>query len=108
MYSRTVVAAGISFATLLSSAATPADEAKDPRVQCGVAAVTEYNKATLDFWSSTSRANPTEIISVESQIAQRRLRENYCLKLARCLTDGSSLALGAAFSGCLKDEEAEK
>jgi len=102
MYSRTVLAAGISFATLLSSAATPADEAKDPRVLCGVAAATEYNKATLDLW------NPTEIISVESQIAQRRLRENYCLKLARCLTDGSSLALGAAFSGCLKDEEAEK
>jgi hypothetical protein len=95
----------IILATILSPAAFGAE--KDPRVECAVAAVTEYNTANLARWNSTV-ANPTEFMSVESQLAQRRLQENYCLKLAHCLTDGSSLALGAAFSGCLKDEEAEK
>lgn len=109
MGSRRVLAAAI---ILLSSEAIAADEAKDPRVACGVAAVTEYNKAQLALMNS-ALTNPGEIISVELQIAWRRLQENYCLKLAHCFTDGSSvasprLALGAEFSKCLKDEAAEK
>jgi hypothetical protein len=112
MDSRIALAAAITFATLSSSAANAAGEAKDPRVECGVAAVTEYNTANLAQWNSAI-ANPSELLSVESTIAQRRLQENYCLKLAHCLTDGSNvgppgLTLGAAFSSCLKDEEAEK
>jgi hypothetical protein len=109
MGSRRVIAAAI---ILLSSEASAADEAKDPRVACGVAAVTEYNKATLALMNS-ALTNPSEIISVETQITRRHLQENYCLKLAHCLIDGSSvgspgLALGAEFSECLKDEAAEK
>jgi hypothetical protein len=60
---------------LLSTTAIAAEQAKDPRVECGVAAVTEYNKAMLALTSS-AQGNPAEFLSVESTITTRRLQES--------------------------------
>lgn len=72
---------------------------------CAVAAVTEFNTANLALLKSQP------VMSIDTQIAQRRLQEGYCLKYAHCLIDvlkiaEADLALSAEFSHCL-DEGAQ-
>lgn len=88
------------------------EAAKDPRAACASAVVTENLRTRAsDLIGPPNEpvdAKIARLTSVEATIAKRRLEESYCLKLDHCLTDGSSLALGAALSGCLSDEANEK
>ena len=45
--------------------------------------------------------------SVEGVIAKRRLMETYCVQFVRCL-DVPDLVVGAMFSKCLDDEDADR
>ena len=85
---------------------------KDPRSECVAALVTENlrTKAAILVGPPNEPADVkiARLTSVEATIAKRRLEESYCLKVAHCVTDGSSQVLGAVFSGCLSDEAAEK
>jgi hypothetical protein len=73
---------------LLSAAATAGEQAQDCRAECTSAAFAEYNKAM-------SPLIRTGDVSVESQLARRRLAQIYCLKWAHCLIDGSNIDLPA-------------
>jgi hypothetical protein len=47
--------------------------------------------------------------SVDSQIAIRRLEEEFCLRFIHCiLDDQNTLNFTAAFNSCLEDEALEK
>jgi hypothetical protein len=71
----------------------------EAQTACGVAAATDYNKANL-----TLMQQGTPLMSVEAMIAQRRLEEQYCLRLVRCTLDNpNSLLFEAAFDACLSD-----
>jgi hypothetical protein len=95
------VASMLAVATIAHAQPTPhQDEVK----ACGVAAMTDYNKANLALMQQG-----TPLMSVEATIAQRRLEEEFCLRLVRCvLTDQTSLQFIAAFDSCLSDEALEK
>jgi hypothetical protein len=75
---------------------------------CIAAAFKDYNKANLALLTGR-----IPLMSVESTISQRRLQEQYCLRLARCVIgdlDNPSLNLPylAEFSSCLREESLEK
>ncbi len=68
------VASVVIFAALSASAS-----AKDNRAQeCGVAVMRDYNEANLAL---LGKSNP--IMTVETTIEQRRLQEQYCLRVRR-------------------------
>jgi hypothetical protein len=76
----------------------------DTKMACGVAAKTDYIKQDLAL---TKQEMPT--MSVEATIAQRRLEEQYCLRLTRCfLSDEASLGFKEAFQSCIHDRDLEK
>lgn len=85
----------------------PALAADETAKACAVAALTEYTKSALALLQ-----RPGPVMSVETTVAKRRLEEQYCLRLVRCLTVGQQAdsALGAAvfaaqFGKCLDDVE---
>jgi hypothetical protein len=89
-----------------STAATTAQNAA--QTACATAAFDDYNKANTAL---LLQANP--LMTPEATVAQRRLEEQYCLRLARCVVGGpanSSLRVpfSSAFSSCLRDEALEK
>jgi hypothetical protein len=90
-----IVAAALSCAVASASA----DEAA-----CISAALTDYVKMNAAL---AIRSAP--LMSVEATIAQRRLEEQYCLRVARCRVGGvaSAYATAAVFSSCLDDEAKE-
>lgn len=98
------VASAVIFAALSASAS-----AKDSRAEeCGAAVMREYNETNLAL---LGRSNP--IMTVETTIEQRRLQEQYCLRLARCKLMSMSqqettTVLPALFSRCLREEVMEQ
>lgn len=76
----------------------------DAQKACGVAAMTEYTKANLALMQTS-----TPLMSVRATIAQRRLEEQYCLRLTKCfISDETSMPFAAEFDSCLNDEALEK
>ena len=76
----------------------------EPTTTCLAAALDEYNAALLRLLQDN------EPLSVTKQIAQRRLQEAYCLRIARCrMIEPSTqpLEYTATFSACLRDETLE-
>jgi hypothetical protein len=88
----------IALAVLVLSSATALADEKT----CLTAAFTEYNKANLAIMTQV-----TTVMSVEATVAQRRLQEQYCIRVAQCRTT-SPMALAATFSRCLDDEGKNK
>jgi hypothetical protein len=75
---------------------------------CATEALNEYTKRNLAL---SSHAVPVK--SVEATIAQRRLQEQFCLELSRCLVGEPSnrsltVPYAIAFSSCLRDEAFEQ
>ena len=69
-----------------------------------MAAMTDYKKANFALMQEGM-----PLMSVEETIAQRRLQEQFCLRIVRCaFTDQSSPQFMAAFDSCLSDEALEK
>jgi hypothetical protein len=94
----------LAVATIAAHAQGPQPAYQDEVKACGVAAMTDYNKANLALIQQG-----TPLMSVEATIAQRRLEEDFCLRFVRCvLTDQTSLQFIAAFDSCLSDEVLEK
>jgi hypothetical protein len=86
------------------SSASPGDQDST----CMVAALSDYNKSNLALLAKSEL-----LMTVEAAIAQRRLQEQYCLRVARCQLASlppqkTTMALDAAFSACLRDEAMEK
>jgi hypothetical protein len=82
--------------------------AADQEEECMVAAFTDYNRANLALLTKSDL-----LMTVETIITQRRLQEQYCLRVAKCHLAGlppqhTTMALDVAFSGCLRDEAMEK
>ena len=66
--------------------------------------MTDFTKANLALMQTG-----TPLMSVETTIAQRRLEEQYCLRLTRCfLSDETSTVFAVEFDSCLSDEALEK
>jgi hypothetical protein len=105
MRKSSVAASMLALATIAAHAQGPPQPTRKDEVQaCGVAAMTDYNKANLALMEQG-----TPLMSVEATIAQRRLEEEFCLRFIRCvLTDQTSLQFIAAFHSCLSDEALEK
>ena len=74
--------------------------------QCSVAAMTNYAKATLEFLQQVAKEfYPT----VEMQVLQRRMQEQFCLEFVKCnFPDTSSQPAATeyliAFDKCLREE----
>jgi hypothetical protein len=88
----------------LASSAWAADQGN----ACLVAALNDYNQANLALLTKSEL-----LMTVETTIAQRRLQEQYCLRVAQCQLASmppqqTTVALDAAFSDCLRDEAMEK
>jgi hypothetical protein len=93
----------VGFAVVYLCLAVPAAAADDPSAACAFAATMEFNKANIALLST----NP--LMSVDAQIAHRRLEEGYCLKYAHCLVDNlklaaADIALSGEFSACLREQ----
>ena len=91
----------LSITGLVCLLAHPASSAQN---SCAAAALVDYNKQNLAILQQGS-----PIMTVQAQIAQRRLQEQFCLRVAQCrVGDPSNQALGiahaAAFSACLREE----
>jgi hypothetical protein len=92
--------------TLVAAQAQGASHSAQDETQaaCGLAAMTDYKKANLALLQEGM-----PLMSVEGTIAQRRLQEQFCLRIVRCaFTDQGSLQFMAAFDSCLSDEALEK
>jgi hypothetical protein len=91
-----VIVAALSLAT----ASAFADEAA-----CVEAAFGEYNKANIAIMTQSA-----PVMSIDATIAQRRLQERYCLRVAQCRVDGqdSAALIATIFSICLDDEARER
>jgi hypothetical protein len=97
MIARLVVATALLF----SSVSAHGGESQNA---CGVAAMTDYNRAKLAL---LQKDRP--LMSAETAIAERRLEEDFCLRLVRCvLNDPNSLQFKSGFLTCLRDEALEK
>jgi hypothetical protein len=94
------------FLPMVSAPAEP-KSLKDAQDACAMAATKDYLNANLAL------LNQTPLMSIDGAIAQRRLEEQYCLRFAQCLMDGSPLnqiavlQYQATFSSCLRDETLE-
>jgi hypothetical protein len=92
----------IGAALLFGTASASADE-----TACLTAALSDYVKTNAALVMQS-----TPVMSVEATIAQRRLEEQYCLRVAQCRVSGltrqaTEWAAAAAFSSCLNDEAKE-
>jgi hypothetical protein len=90
-----------------SSIAASKDQ-DSPQYRCVVAAFSDYSKANIARLSQP----PAQLLSIETEIAGRRLREQYCLRYAGCLATNTTDQAGmlqhsAVFSTCLSEEEHE-
>jgi hypothetical protein len=92
-------------ALLLTGPSVAQDKQKN---SCAEAAFREFIAQKVA--RSENAASPN---SIESEIAERRLEEQFCLRFARCLVGEATsqllnLQLATMFSACLRDEALEK
>ena len=85
--------------------------AQQSALDCAMLAATNYTKAKLALLGNSLQAKQ---FSIEMEIAERRLQEQYCLEHAKCETQNYvaehwyQTALAAAFSECLRHEAEEE
>jgi hypothetical protein len=79
----------VSVAVLFLCFAGPAAAADDPNAACAFAATMEFYKVNIAL------LNSSPLLSIDPQIAHRRLEEGYCLKtrIAWLTTSSSSLPI---------------
>lgn len=78
----------------------------DATTECMTKAFTEYNANNIAIYASTDLPLPPEKV-----VAQRRLEEQYCARVAICLASkyqNNRLLVSTYFSDCLQDEAEEK
>ena len=96
-------------AALLLAAPAAFAQSKPPETSeqkaCTSAATADYNKRELALHQQDKGPLP----SVDTNIAMRRLEEDFCLRLIRCvLDDQDTLKFNSAFDACLKYEALDK
>jgi hypothetical protein len=80
------------------------------QMACAGAASDEFDAANAAI---AERATADGILSIEDAIAQRRLAEDFCKRLATCLINNVTepglrdIALRSSFAGCLSSEAKE-
>lgn len=94
-----------AFAVALCLFAGPAFPQSAP---CLESALRDYTRTNLALLTQSF-----PIMTVEAVIAQRRLQEGYCVRVAICRvgqpsTPALAIAYAAMFSACLRDEAAEQ
>jgi hypothetical protein len=95
----------VALAALFCVGSISPANAQGAKKECALAAMTDYNR------ESFALSQKDLLGSVETTISQRRLQERYCLRLARCLTDDTSLKsllFVSEFTSCLRDEALEE
>jgi hypothetical protein len=92
------------FVVAVTSLARASDTPKKPQDGCALAAFNDYIKTNTAL---LTQAGP--ILTVEAQIAQRRLQEEFCARFVRCEdADPNGLPFRADFAKCLEDEALEQ
>lgn len=84
---------------------TRATVAQDASSSCVGAAYSSFAKANMAILREG-----TPLMSVDATVEQRRLEENYCMKVASCTVGDAvdSIPYRGAFSACLRDLAMEK
>jgi hypothetical protein len=129
-----VVVAVLALKMLMPEKKRPVAEENNPQNECANNAAVEYNNAKLglllpqnsyenltgdDRLEKLKKAlierarQPDQLISVDTTLAERRLEEQFCLQLARCVISEPTAALYAlrlasVFNNCLQREALEK
>jgi hypothetical protein len=98
----------LSAATILLAVTATYASAADQANACLTAAFTAYNNANVGLIAEAGIP-----MKAEGQIAQRRLQEQYCARVAQCKIatlppQQTTIAFDVAFSYCLRDEAMEK
>jgi len=102
-------AACAAYASIASVNAADENAQQQSALSCAVSAATNFNKAKLALYEQTGTNN----FSVEAEIAERRLEEQYCLARAQCETQQYAteqwyrMVLASEFRECLRDEAEE-
>jgi hypothetical protein len=83
----------------------PTPESKtNAQSACSALALSDYSKANIALTQAG-----TEHMTTDAIISQRRLEEQYCLRLTRCfVNEETSLGFVGQFDSCLGNEELEK
>jgi hypothetical protein len=98
----------IVFGLALFVATSLTAAAQQSTLDCAVDVATNYNKTKLALLENQLRSP-----SIEGEIAERRLEEQYCLERAKCAMQTYAtqpwyqMALVTEFSDCLRDEAEE-
>jgi hypothetical protein len=94
----------LAVAMVLISIASTA-RAQDSQRACGLAANADYNRANVAL---VQKDGP--IMALETVIAQRRLEEQFCQRIAHCFygDEPNGPPYRALFSSCLRDESLAK
>jgi hypothetical protein len=72
---------------------------------CAKKELLDYAQGTIARFKQQA-GSPAQLLSVESKLAERRRKEQHCLRLTSCLfSDPNSLEYGASFSNCLEEDE---
>jgi hypothetical protein len=91
-----------------------ASASNDPAMECGAAALMEYQSRKVAILAPRNSDSAEEMIhrlaSIDGAIAIRRLEEEYCLKFAQCISKPTDtpLVLASHFNSCIGDEDAER
>jgi hypothetical protein len=94
----------LAVAAILIGAVSGA-KAQDSQRSCGLAALSDYNQAIVAL---VQKGEP--LMAPETVIAQRRLEEQFCQRVAQCFYGNkpSEAPYRALFSSCLRDESLAK
>jgi hypothetical protein len=91
----------------------PSKEPETLAQKCAISASMNYVRLRALLSIKENEAMLLNATTVDLQISQRRLEEDYCLQVARCrLLDlpaqTGNMAYSAMFSSCLDDEEKQR
>jgi non-ribosomal peptide synthetase component E (peptide arylation enzyme) len=96
----------VVFALLAAAIGCQPGAAETVHETCMILAFQDFNKANLAL------LREVPVMSVESALAQRRLEEQYCLRIVRCMlgdsTDQTTIRFKATFLSCLREESLQK
>jgi hypothetical protein len=85
----------------LPSAAVAETATDKAQKDCAISAYKSYLAASIALYQRD------QLMSIDGVIAKRRLMEGYCVQFVQCL-NLPELAMGAIFSKCLDDEDADR
>jgi hypothetical protein len=99
------VSLGVVLVAVMSAHAQngPPNSQTETQKACSADALRDYNKANATLTQSG------EHMTIDAIISQRRLEEQYCLRLTRCfINEETSPSFVGQFDSCLGNEELEK